>query len=141
MNEWHYKGGPFPEPTTDLSEWWGFVYLIEDRTTGKKYIGKKFFTKASSKQVNGKRKKIRKTSDWLNYWGSNTTLQEEVKIKGVGAYTRNILHLCRSKAECSYYEAYEIFTRKALISDTYFNEWISCRIRKAHLPKLMNTIK
>lgn len=135
MSEWMYKGGPFPEPTTDLSQWWGFVYLIED-PCGKKYIGKKFFTKAGSKQVKGKKKKIRKASDWLNYWGSNEVLKEAVKTNGPKHYTRNILHLCQSKAECSYWEAYEIFTRKALISDKYFNEWISCRIRKAHLGTL-----
>lgn len=136
MSEWTYKGGPFPDLSVDLTEWWGFVYLIEDRTTGRKYVGKKFFTKAASKQVKGKKKKIRKTSDWESYWGSNTLLQEEIQAKGSHNYTRTILHLCRSKAECSYLEAYEIFTRQALISDKYFNEWISCRIRKAHLPKL-----
>jgi hypothetical protein len=136
MSEWTYKGGPFPELTTDLTPWWGFVYLIEDITTGTKYIGKKFFTKAGTKQIKGKKKKIRKDSDWLNYWGSNSTLQEAVKTKGVQHYTRTILHLCSTKAECSYWEAYEIFTRKALVSDKYYNEWISCRIRKAHLGRL-----
>jgi hypothetical protein len=60
----------------------GFVYLITHMSTGRKYVGKKFFSKAGYKQVKGKRKKIRKTSDWEKYWGSNKELQEEVKKNG-----------------------------------------------------------
>jgi len=111
----------------------GFVYLITHTPTGRKYVGKKFFSKAGYKQVKGKRKKIRKTSDWENYWGSNKELQEEVKKNGEEQYTREILHLCKSRSECSYWETWEIFTRHALLNESYYNAWASVKVRKDHL--------
>jgi hypothetical protein len=116
----------------------GFVYMIENTITGRKYIGRKYFTAAGTKQVNGKRKKIRKPSDWQNYFGSNETLKEEVGFLGEDKFVRTILHLCKTKSECSYWETYEIFNRHALLSDEYYNEWVSAKIRKAHLTKLAN---
>ena len=117
----------------------GFVYLITHIPTGRKYVGKKFFTKAGTKQVKGKRKKIRKSSDWETYWGSNKELQEEVKVNGEDQYTREILHLCKTRSECSYWETWEIFTRHALFGDGYYNSWVSCRIRKDHLKVSIST--
>ena len=114
----------------------GMVYLITHSKTGKKYVGKKFFTKSKTKQVKGKKKKTRVKSDWENYWGSNKALQEDVKKNGPDQYVREILHLCKSRSECSYWENWEIFYRHALLSENYYNEWTSCRIRKDHLIKL-----
>jgi len=114
----------------------GFVYLIENTITGRKYIGRKYFTAAGYKQVNGKRKKIRKPSDWATYYGSNETLKEDVSILGEDKFVRTILHLCKTKSECSYLETYEIFNRHALLSENYYNDWVSAKIRKAHLTKL-----
>jgi hypothetical protein len=114
----------------------GFVYMIENTITGRKYIGRKYFTSAGTKQVNGKRKKIRKPSDWQTYYGSNETLKEDVSILGEDKFVRTILHLCKTKSECSYLETYEIFNRHALLSENYYNDWVSAKIRKAHLTKL-----
>ena len=111
----------------------GYVYLISHNQTGKKYIGKKLFTKAGYRQIKGKKKKIRKASDWLNYWGSNEELQKEVIKNGENQYTREILHLCRTRSECSYRETYEIFLRNALLTDSYYNKWVSCKIHKTHV--------
>ena len=111
----------------------GYVYLITHHQTGKKYIGKKLFTKAGYRQIKGKKKKIRKASDWLNYWGSNEELQKEVIKNGENQYTREILHLCRTRSECSYRETYEIFLRNALLTDSYYNKWVSCKIHKTHV--------
>ena len=114
----------------------GFVYQIENTITGRKYIGRKYFTQAGYKQVNGKRKKVRKPSDWQTYYGSNETLKEDVSILGEDKFVRTILHLCKTKSECSYLETKEIFARDALISSTYYNDWVQCKIRKAHLNNL-----
>lgn len=114
----------------------GFVYQIENTITGRKYIGRKYFTQAGTKQVNGKRKKIRKPSDWQTYYGSNETLKEDVSILGEDKFVRTILHLCKTKSECSYLETKEIFARDALISPTYYNDWVQCKIRRAHLKNL-----
>jgi hypothetical protein len=119
-----------------IGEAFGFVYMITHLKTGRKYIGKKFFTKSKTKQVKGKKKRSRVSSDWMTYWGSNKKLQEEVKENGEDQYVREILHLCKSRSECSYWETFEIFTRHALLNESYYNEWVSCRIRKDHLVKL-----
>jgi hypothetical protein len=103
--------------------------------TGRKYIGKKFFSKAGYKQVKGKRKRIRKPSDWLEYNGSNKVVQEEVKL-GI-PFKKTILHLCKTRSECAYFETLEIFSQCALIREDYYNDWVSCRIRKDHLKHLI----
>ena len=118
-----------------IGEAFGFVYMITHLKTGRKYIGKKFFTKSKTKQVKGKKKRSRVSSDWMTYWGSNKKLQEEIKENGEDQYVREILHLCKSRSECSYWETFEIFSRHALMHESYYNEWVSCRIRKDHLIK------
>ena len=130
---WYFHNSVSEFTEDDIGDAFGFVYLITHKKTGQKYIGKKFFTKSKTKQVKGKKKRSRIKSDWENYWGSNKKLQEEVKEKGVDQYTREILHLCKTRSECSYWETWEIFNRHALMNDSYYNEWVSCRIRKDHL--------
>ena len=132
---WYFYNTPSEFTEADIGDNFGFVYLITHIPTGRKYIGKKFFTKAATRQVKGKRKKIRKSSDWELYWGSNKKLQEEVKTNGPDNYVREILHLCKTRSECSYWETWEIFNRHALMSDGYYNEWVSCKIRKDHVFK------
>lgn len=123
----------------DATNYFGFVYLITHTPTGRKYVGKKFFTKSQTKQVKGKKKKSRISSDWINYWGSNEELKNEVRERGEEQYVREILHLCKTKSECSYWETFEIFIRGALLSESYYNSWVSCKIHKNHvLGKLIN---
>jgi hypothetical protein len=117
----------------DAEGYFGFVYLITHNPTGRKYIGKKFFTKAGTRQIKGKKKKIRKTSDWETYWGSNVELQAEVIKNGAEQYTREILHLCKTRSACSYWETWEIFNRHALLHEHFFNGWVSCKIHKSHV--------
>lgn len=118
---WTFKGDPF---TQELVEnYYGFVYEITDITTGRAYIGKKFFTAAGSKQVKGKRKKIRKTSDWENYWGSCKELVDLVKEKGESNFTREILRLCKTRGETSYQEAKLQFARNVLEEKLPNGEW------------------
>ena len=136
---WLYQGTPvneLPEETV------GFVYIITNNLSGKKYIGKKLakFAKTSYKTVklkNGtkKKKKIRSKvdSDWRKYYGSNDELNRDVETHGTENFTREILYYCKSKAECSYIEARTQFERKVLESDEYYNGQISCRIHQSHI--------
>ncbi len=120
----------------------GFVYEITNLLSGKKYIGKKLakFSKTTYKTVklkNGtkKRKKIRNKidSDWQTYYGSNDQLNKDVAALGQNNFTREILYYCYSKAECSYIEAREQFTRKVLESDEYYNGHIQVRVHGSHI--------
>ena len=120
----------------------GFVYVITNNITGRKYIGKKLakFSKISyrvikSKTGNKKRKKIRSKvdSDWQLYYGSNEQLNQDILALGADNFTRQILFYCRSKAECSYVEAREQFAHKVLESDAWYNGQIVCRIHGIHI--------
>ena len=120
----------------------GFVYLITNNISGRKYIGKKLakFSKTTYKVVklkNGtkKRKKIRSKvdSDWQEYWSSSDELKKDIASLGQNNFTREILFYCKSKSECTYIEARTQFERKVLESDDYYNGQISCRIHQSHI--------
>ena len=136
---WIYEN---TEVTEILDDYIGFVYLITNNVTGRKYIGKKLskFSKTTYRVVklkNGKkkRKKIRGKveSDWQQYTGSNIELNQDIEKLGIENFTREILYYCRSKAECSYVEAREQFTRKVLESDDYYNGHIQVRVHCSHI--------
>jgi hypothetical protein len=120
----------------------GFVYLIINTVSGRKYIGKKLakFSKTSYKVVklkngNKKRKRIKSKidSDWQLYYGSNNQLNKDITELGSDNFTREILFYCKSKAECSYIEAREQFNHRVLESDDYYNGQIVCRIHGSHI--------
>jgi Putative endonuclease segE, GIY-YIG domain len=122
----------------------GFVYLITNMTSGRMYIGKKLakFSKTTSKTVklkNGtkKKKKIRSKidSDWRDYYGSSPELTKDVTQLGTENFRREILFYCKSKAECSYIEAREQFSRRVLESDLYYNGHIQVRVHGSHILK------
>jgi hypothetical protein len=123
-------------------EYIGFVYLITNNATGRKYIGKKLskFRKTTYKTVklkngNKRKKKIRSKidSDWQTYYGSNDELNKDVETLGPENFTREILYYCRTKAECSYIEAREQFARKVLESDEWYNGHIQVRVHGSHI--------
>jgi hypothetical protein len=124
----------------------GFVYLITNTLTGRKYIGKKLakFSKTTYKVVklkngNKKKKKIRSKidSDWQLYYGSSPELTKDIEKLGIENFSREILYYCRSKSECSYIEAREQFARRVLESDDYYNGHIQVRVHGSHIKKLI----
>ena len=118
-----------------IGDAYGFVYIIENLIDGRRYIGRKYLTKAAYKTVKGKRKKIRKASDWETYWGSNKFLIEDVKTLGEVNFTRTIVRFCRNRSECSYWETHYIFALGALLSDAFYNEWVTCKISKKNIKR------
>jgi hypothetical protein len=120
----------------------GFVYLITNTANSRMYVGKKLakFSKTTTKTVtlkNGtkKKKKVKSKidSDWQEYYGSSIELNKDVETFGKENFLREILFFCKSKAECSYIEAREQFTRKVLESDDYYNGQISVRVHGSHV--------
>jgi hypothetical protein len=126
----------------------GFVYLITNNTTGRKYIGKKLarfkrttYRVVKLKNGNKKRKKIRDTidSDWQTYYGSSPELSKDIEQLGIENFSREILYYCKTKSECSYIEAREQFSRRVLESDDYYNGHIQVRVHGSHIKgKLSN---
>lgn len=113
----------------------GFVYIITNTLSGKKYIGKKLFHSSKTIQKNKKKKKIKVESDWKSYFGSNETLKNLVSQLGEEYFTREILYICYSKSECSYLELKEQILRDVILSNDYYNDWISARITRKHMQK------
>lgn len=120
----------------------GFVYIIINKTNNRKYIGKKLakFSRTSIKTVvlkNGtkKKKKIKSKidSDWMEYYGSSIELNKDIESLGKDNFTREILFYCKSKAECSYVEAREQFSRRVLETTEYYNGQISVRVHGSHI--------
>ena len=141
---WTYKDQIVEELPEDCA---GFVYIITNKVSGRKYIGKKLakFKKTTYKTVklkNGtkKKKKIRGTieSDWQTYYGSSPELSKDVELLGTENFSREILHYCKSKAECSYIEAREQFSRHVLESDDYYNGHIQVRVHGSHIKGKLN---
>ena len=130
---WYYQGKQYTETPEDYQ---GFVYEILEHDTGKRYIGKKFFWKPKILPVTKTRKRRVRTrveSDWRDYYGSSTEVKFLVEQKGVDNYTRTVLKLCKTKGECSYYEAKLQFEYDVLLRDDYYNEFIGCKIHSKHV--------
>ena len=136
---WFYQNTKFEATEETLAEYVGFVYIITERDTNMKYVGKKLFHRSKTLPANKTRKRKKRVlveSDWKTYYGSSTQVHENLKKNGEDAYHREILRLCRSKGECSYYEAKEQFDREVLLRDDFYNGIINCRINKKHLTNL-----
>jgi hypothetical protein len=136
-NVWLFEEKEFDE---DVSAYVGFIYRLTNLETGKKYIGKKnFWTPKVSQKKNKKTGKIKKTrtkvpSDWKEYVSSN----DEIKALAAAGtpFRKEILHFCKTKAEMTYFESKIQFELDVLLRDDYYNGWIMCRVRKAHLKGL-----
>ena len=132
---WTYQGKPLETLPEECA---GFVYLITNTTTGRMYVGKKLARfKRSRPPLKGKKNKRRHTveSDWQDYYGSSDLLTEDVNKLGKEKFTREILHLCKSKGECNYIEAKEQFARGVLESDDYYNGHIRVRVHGSIIKK------
>ena len=86
----------------DPAAWFGFLYEIEQRSTGKIYIGKK--------QLKFKRKKTKlnksrtKDSDWRHYTSSSELVNDLIKDCGKDDFIFRIVLLCAGKCMLSYEE-------------------------------------
>jgi hypothetical protein len=141
--KWTFNNTTFdsiPENETAI----GFVYIVTNTVTGKQYIGKKSFYSTQSKirtvtlKTTGvkKKKKIKvtKESDWRDYYGSSDEVQKDIGLYTKDNFTRQILKLCYSKGEMSYFEAKFQFDYDVLLNpDKWYNGWISVKVHRTHL--------
>ncbi len=137
---WIYNDKPYIELEDDII---GFVYVITCKKNKKRYFGKKLFKFSNTKiktvtLKNGKKvkKKIRSKveSDWQQYYGSNEQLKQDVIELGEDNFEREILHLCKSKAECSYLEMkHQIINDVLLYPNLFYNSFVGGKIHRNHL--------
>lgn len=127
MNTGHW------ESTIPFVSAYGFVYLITNTVSNKKYIGKKQMqTVKKLKPLKGKKNKRHFVieTDWKEYMSSSNELLSDIEKFGKDKFKFQILRFCDSKSELAYYEAKEQFDREVLMSDDYYNGIINLRIGK-----------
>jgi hypothetical protein len=110
INPWYYNEEPFE--TKDIKDYFGFVYLIENKLNERKYIGRKYFWQFRTPK--GKSRKVKSESDWKKYYGSCPELKEDIIKFGRENFSRIILSLHKTKGKTNYEETRQLFTNNVL---------------------------
>ena len=128
---WTYNGKTFN--SEDIQDNYGFIYRITNTTNGYDYVGRKYFTTVKKRPpLKGKKNKRRETveTDWKEYWGSSPRLQADIDTLGKDKFTREIIHLCKTRGETNYMEAYYQFTEGVLLREDNYNGIIQIKLGK-----------
>lgn len=111
----------------------GFIYKITCTNNNRHYIGKKqcktIFKRKPLKGKRNKRHEERET-DWKTYTSSSRELNEDIITYGKKSFIFEIIKLCESKFELSYFEAKLQFEEEVLLRDDYYNGIINLRVGK-----------
>jgi hypothetical protein len=142
MNKWIYKGVELTQEDVKPN-YIGFIYLIRQLSTGKMYIGRKMLTSASTKTVNGKKKKVRKESDWKDYWSSSPQIKAWIEeAGGTQDFTKEILSFVSSKGQLAAAEEFSLYAVGALETDLWINNNIRSKVYRSWIkPDEMNQLR
>ena len=109
-NTWTYLERTFN--SDDVRDYFGFVYLITNKSNQRQYIGRKYFW--SFRTPPGKKRKVKQESDWKKYYGSCPELKEDLKLYGKEIFKREILSLHTTKGTCNFEETKQLFLNNVL---------------------------
>lgn len=121
----------------------GFIYLLTNLESGRRYIGKKSLfserkTKLNKKEVAAlenkrlkKWKMVKKESEWLGYMSSSEEIKKEA-AQGV-QFRKEIICWTFSKIETYYLEVKLQFQNNVLESDEWYNKNIASKWFKGNL--------
>jgi hypothetical protein len=109
-NPWIYLERTFD--SDDVGDYFGFVYLITNKSNQRQYIGRKYFW--SFRTPPGKKRKVKQESDWKKYYGSCPELKDDVKKYGKEIFSREILSLHGTKGTCNFEETKQLFLNNVL---------------------------
>ena len=110
-NPWIYENEIFDGNL--IKDYYGFVYLITGQTTGRRYIGRKYFWQ-KRKPRTGSKRRVTSESDWKKYYGSCPELKEDIKEYGKLNFKREILSLHRTKGLVNFEETKQLFLNNVL---------------------------
>ena len=131
-NPWYYKGTTFT--SDDIGDFFGYVYLITNKSTGKKYIGRKYFVQ--KRKPKGGKRRVTSESDWKKYYGSSPELKSDVSTYGKENFSREILSLHTTLGQVNYEETKQLFLNNVLMealddgTPAYYNSNILGRYMK-----------
>jgi hypothetical protein len=109
-NPWYYNGIPFT--SDDIGDYFGFVYLITNKSNQRKYIGRKYLWQFRTPP--GKKRKVKSESNWKEYYGSCPELKEDIDKFGRENFIRTILSLHKTKGKTNYEETRQLFINNVL---------------------------
>ena len=109
-NPWMYNEVPFT--SSDIGDYFGFVYLIANKSNHRKYIGRKYLWQFRTPK--GQKRKVKSESDWKNYYGSCPELKEDIIKFGRENFSRTILSLHKTKGKTNYEETRQLFVNNVL---------------------------
>lgn len=115
---------------------YGFVYKITHEPSKKFYIGKKNLHSERNVKLGVKelknlpitkgrkptKKKVITESNWKTYWGSNKEFLDFIKLHNKEEFKREILHICNSKLDLTYWETHYLFINEVLFNPLSFNK-------------------
>ena len=131
-NPWYYKGTTFT--SDDIGDFFGYVYLITNKSTGKKYIGRKYFVQ--KRKPKGGKRRVTSESDWKKYYGSSPELKADISRYGKDNFSREILSLHETLGKVNYEETKQLFLNNVLMESLddgtpmYYNSNILGRYMK-----------
>ena len=109
-NPWIYLGTPFDGSL--IRDNYGFVYNITNLTNKRQYIGRKYFW--SHRKPPGKKRRVKKESDWKKYYGSCPELKEDIERLGRQNFSRTILSLHKTPGKTNFEETKQLFLNGVL---------------------------
>ena len=133
-NPWTYEGTNFT--SDDINDFFGYVYRITNLTTGKQYIGRKYFTQRRKPRSGKGKRRVTSESDWKKYYGSSPELKADIKKFGKSNFKREIISLHSTLGKVNYEETKQLFLNNVLIealddgTPAYYNSNILGRYMK-----------
>ena len=143
-NPWIYENEIFDGDL--IKDYYGFVYLITGQTTGRRYIGRKYFWQ-KRKPRTGSKRRVTSESDWKKYYGSCPELKDDIKKYGKLDYKRQILSLHETKGFVNFEETKQLFLNNVLseaLDDgkpLYYNSNILGRYMRKDYGQFQSNIK
>ncbi len=143
MNNWEFEGKEIKSLQDAPEGVVGFIYIITNIESGRRYIGKKYIY--SEKKVNMNKKEIaaltnkrlrkwrmvKKEAEWLSYMSSSEEIKKEY-AEGV-KFKKEIVMWTFSKLQTYYEEVKLQFQNNVLESDDWYNKNIASKWFKGNL--------
>ena len=109
-NPWYYKGTTFT--SDDIGNFFGFIYRITNKISGREYIGRKYFVQ--KRKPRGGKRRVTSESDWKKYYGSSPELKDAIKLYGKESFSREIISLHKTLGKVNYEETRQLFLNNVL---------------------------